>query len=81
MAKYYYCLDCLRISSNEEKCEKCEKDNLKVLKVGTPVNVIGTKQKGKVFQMKDDVVKLIVITQAKEKVIKEFKPDQLKKLL
>lgn len=81
MSKYFYCKDCLNIVSNPQKCEKCEMDNLKELKVGAPVNVIGTKTKGKVFQMKKDIIKLIIITESKERVIKEYKPEQLKKLL
>ena len=48
---------------------------------GTSVNVIGTKEKGRVFKITDEVVKLIVVDLAKNKIIKEYKAEQLRKII
>jgi len=48
---------------------------------GTSVNVIGTKEKGKVFKISDEMVKIIVIDLAKNKVLREYKAEQLKKIV
>ncbi|MPM70201.1 hypothetical protein SDC9_117154 [bioreactor metagenome] len=81
MNKIYYCVDCKRIVSNNEKCCYCNGSYLKEIVQGSPVNVIGTKQKGKVLKVEQDRVKLIVIDEAKNKLIKEYKIEQLKKVL
>ncbi|WP_017416248.1 MULTISPECIES: hypothetical protein [Clostridium] len=81
MNKIYYCVDCKRIGSNSEKCSYCNGSYLKEIVQGSPVNVIGTKQKGKVLKVEQDRVKLIVIDEAKNKLIKEYKIEQLKKVL
>lgn len=81
MGKLFYCTECRRVEKNSSKCEFCNSEKIKLLKSGAPVNVIGTKQKGKVFKIKDDLVKLIIINEAKEKLIKDYKPEQLQKVL
>jgi len=48
---------------------------------GTSVNVIGTKEKGKVFKISDEMVKIIVVDLAKNKVLREYKAEQLKKIV
>ena len=76
-----YCLDCKRVFPSSEKCEFCNSNNIKPLKKGTSVNVIGTKTKGSVFNCKDDLVSIIVVTEGNERVIKEYKVNTLKKIL
>lgn len=81
MAKLYYCAKCRRVEKSSTKCDFCDSDNVKFLKIGAPVNVIGTKQKGKIFKIKENEVKLIIINANKERVIKEYKPEELQKVL
>lgn len=81
MAKLYYCTKCRRIAKDDVKCGFCSSERIKLLKVGDPVNVIGTKQKGKIFKIKDDEVKLIVINAANEKSIKGHKHNEIQKVL
>ncbi|GAA0123572.1 MAG: hypothetical protein KID00_12290 [Clostridium argentinense] len=81
MSKLYYCVDCKRLFDNPEKCQYCDGNFLKVITNGTPVNVIGSKQKGRVLKVSGDMVKLIVIDEANNKIIKEYKVDQLRKVL
>ncbi|ARC85444.1 hypothetical protein U732_1344 [Clostridium argentinense CDC 2741] len=81
MSKLYYCVDCKRLIKSSEKCDYCNGSFLKAITNGTPVNVIGTKQKGKVLKVEDSTVKLIVIDEAKNKLIKEYKAEQLRKVL
>ncbi|QEK13003.1 hypothetical protein FQB35_12105 [Crassaminicella thermophila] len=81
MAKLYYCTECRRIEKNDSKCGFCESQQIKPLNIGAPVNVIGTKQKGRVFKINDDAVKLIVVNEAKEKLIKDYKHDEIQKIL
>ncbi len=81
MHKLYYCQDCKRVFKNEEKCLYCESGNIKEMKKNSPVNVLGTKQKGRVLKIVEDTVKLLIITEAKEQLIKEYKAENLKKVL
>lgn len=81
MSPLFYCVDCQRIFNANENCQFCNSANIKELKKGTSVNVIGTKSKGQVLKVKDDMVSLILITEAKEKVVKEYKAENLKKIL
>ncbi|MCT4606835.1 MAG: hypothetical protein N4A64_12180 [Marinisporobacter sp.] len=81
MAKLYYCTKCRRIEKDPNKCGVCSSERIKLLKVGAPVNVIGTKQKGKVFKIKEDGVDLIIINQAKEKNIKGYKHEEIQKIV
>jgi hypothetical protein len=79
--KIYYCVDCKRIVSSKEKCNYCNGSYLKEIVQGSPVNVIGTKQKGKVLKVEEDSVKLIVIDEAKNRLIKEYKIQEIQKVL
>lgn len=81
MRKVYYCVQCKRLTTNEDKCNYCNGDHIKEVLQGCPVNVIGTKQKGKVLKIEEDKIKLIVIDEAKNKLIKEYKVEDLKKVL
>lgn len=78
-----YCLSCLRVFKLEDhdSCPHCHSTFLRELKKDTPVNVMGTKIKGRVFKLLDDTALLIVITEHKEKLIKEYPINKLKKIL
>lgn len=76
-----YCLECKRVFTSNERCEFCNSDKIKLLKKGTSVNVIGSKIKGSIFNYKEDLVSLIIITENKERIIKEYKANNLKKIL
>ncbi|QZY53910.1 hypothetical protein [Crassaminicella profunda] len=80
MAKLYYCTECRRVEKDSNKCGACNSERIKLLKVGAPVNVIGTKQKGKIFKIKEDGVDLLIINQAKEKTIKGYKHEEIQKI-
>lgn len=81
MANLFYCNKCKRIMESETQCNYCGGMKINKLLQGTSVNVIGTKEKGKVFKINDEVVKLIVVDLAKNKLIKEYKAEQLKKII
>ena len=81
MAILNYCVDCQRVFKSNDKCEYCNSTKIKELRKGTSVNVIGTKNKGQILKIKDNEVSLILITEAKERVVKEFNVDALKKIL
>ncbi|SCJ99215.1 Uncharacterised protein [uncultured Clostridium sp.] len=81
MKSLNYCLECKRVFESNERCEFCSSDKIKTLKKGTSVNVIGSKIKGSVFNYKDDLVSLVIVTENKERIIKEYKVNNLKKIL
>ena len=81
MANLFYCVKCKRVIVNETQCDYCGDTQINRLLQGTSVNVIGTKEKGKVFKISDEMVKIIVIDLAKNKVLREYKAEQLKKIV
>ena len=81
MSKLFYCTSCKRVIENFNQCNYCKTSDIKELILGTSVNILGTKQKGKVFKIDDEKVKLIVIDQAKNRLIKEYKANELRKVL
>ncbi|NMM64188.1 hypothetical protein HBE96_16300 [Clostridium sp. P21] len=81
MDRVYYCIDCKRVIANDKVCDYCKGEDLKQLTIKAPVNVIGTKIKGKVLKIKAGKVNILTRNEANEKVIKEYELEQLKKLL
>ncbi|WP_105616957.1 hypothetical protein [Vallitalea okinawensis] len=82
MVKLYYCANCKKIHDNPTKCVACENDRIKELTIGTPVNVIGTKTKGNVHKIREGEVELRVINpESREKSIKKYKHDEIRKVL
>ena len=81
MDKVYYCMDCKRVIESDKVCDYCKSENLKQLTIKAPVNVIGTKTKGKVFKLKDGKVDVLIKSEANEKLLKAYAPAQLRKLL
>lgn len=81
MDKLYYCTDCKRVFGEASQCEYCSCSSIKELNVGVPVNVIGTKLKGKVLKIKAGKVKLLIKDENKDMYIKEFEAEKLRKVI
>ncbi|MBZ9688137.1 hypothetical protein G9F72_017525 [Clostridium estertheticum] len=81
MANLFYCKKCKRVIHSETQCDFCGHSEVSKLMQGTSVNIIGTKEKGKVFKICDETVKVIIIDVAKNKLLKEYKASQLKKIV
>jgi len=81
MADLFYCKNCKRVIASETQCVYCGHSEVNKLMQGTSVNIIGTKQKGKVFKISDEIVKVIIFDLAKNKIIKEYEAQQLKKIV
>ncbi len=81
MSTVNYCVQCQRIFLNENSCEFCGSDNIRELKKNAPINVIGTKLKGRVLKIKDGNATLIMNTESNERMLKEYDLKELKKIL
>ncbi|GAB6179256.1 hypothetical protein JCM14036_05750 [Desulfotomaculum defluvii] len=81
MKKLSYCVDCKRIASFAGECTYCQSQNIKQLTRKTPVNVIGTKIKGRVLNVKDQMVEILYIDENKNTFVKPFEAEKLKKVL
>ena len=81
MSKLFYCTSCKRVINNEQSCDYCKCEEINELWVGTPVNVIGNKLKGKVLKISDGIVKIIVRDASNKKLVKEYAASKLKKVL
>lgn len=76
-----YCMDCRRIDDHKGTCSYCKSASIKRLKIKTPVNVIGTKIKGNVLNVKDQVVNILCKGEGNSKQIRQYQADQLRKIL
>lgn len=81
MQKLNYCLDCQRVFILENVCEYCNSKNVKELKQGKSINIIGSKNKGSYLRYKEGKVSVIVNTEDKQKIIKEYDIDSIRKIL
>jgi RNA polymerase subunit RPABC4/transcription elongation factor Spt4 len=81
MANLFYCKNCKRVIQSDIECDYCGNSGMNRLMEGTSVNIIGTKEKGKVFKIGNEIVKVILSDVAKNKIIKEYKAPQLKKII
>ena len=81
MGKLYYCSECKRVFLNKETCKYCGSQGKKDLRRGTPVNVIGSKLKGKILKVQGNSVKLLVRDDENNKYIKEYSSEELRKVL
>lgn len=81
MANLFYCKNCKRVIQSEIQCDYCGNSGMNRLMQGTSVNIIGTKEKGKVFKIGNEIVKVILSDVAKNKIIKEYTAPQLKKII
>lgn len=80
MGKLYYCSDCKRVFKDEH-CQYCDESDVFELTEGAPVNIIGTKLKGKVLKIKDSSARLLIRDESNNKYIKEYEAEKLKKIL
>jgi hypothetical protein len=81
MCKLYYCLDCKRISGEAESCMYCNSLNIKELTKNAPVNIIGSKLKGRVLKVEEGKARLLIADENNSRYIKEYEADMLKKVL
>lgn len=81
MEKLMYCVDCHRVFSYADSCEYCNSRNVKELKRGTSINILGTKLKGKVYNYKNNLVSVIILTEDHQRVIKVYEAKKIKKIL
>ena len=81
MKRLYYCCGCKRVITSEEVCNYCKGEQIKQLVTKTSVNVIGTKIKGRVINMKDGKISLIIKDEFNNELLKEYDAEQLKKVL
>ncbi|SHI48080.1 hypothetical protein SAMN05444401_0770 [Clostridium amylolyticum] len=81
MSKLYYCLDCKRVFQKEEQCEYCSSNAIKEIRKDSPVNILGTKIKGRVLKIEPDAVRLLLTNEFNERYIKDYKAEELKKVL
>jgi hypothetical protein len=81
MRKLWYCIQCRRVFVNEGECTYCKNTFTKELNKNSPVNVLGSKTKGRVLKVEDGRAKLLIIGESKEKYIKEYEADKLRKIL
>ncbi|MGL4655215.1 MAG: hypothetical protein ACRCWM_04915 [Sarcina sp.] len=76
-----YCSSCSRVfDSKADFCPHCESIYFSELKKNAPVNVIGSKVKGRLFKVTGETALLIVITENKEKLLKEYPIKELRKI-
>ncbi|SHI94015.1 hypothetical protein SAMN02745975_00947 [Geosporobacter subterraneus DSM 17957] len=81
MKNLHYCMDCRRIAAFNGECSYCQSTNFKDLVKKAPVNVIGTKIKGRVMNVKDQMVELVCVDQGNIKSLKQFEAEKLRKIL
>lgn len=81
MQRLNYCLECQRVFTINDKCEYCNSPNVKELKRGKAVNVIGSKNKGSYLRYKEGKVSIIVCTEENKKLIKEYDIGNIRKIL
>lgn len=81
MNKLYYCNECKRVITSSEVCEYCSSTYIDELAVGAPVNVIGTKLKGKVLKVNNNTVRLLIRDEGNTKFIREYEGQKLRKVL
>jgi hypothetical protein len=81
MDKLNYCLDCRRISVQDGKCAYCSSENIRELAKNAPVNVIGSKLKGRVLNSKQGMVQVLFAEQGNTKTMREYEPSKIRKVL
>lgn len=81
MNKLYYCNECKRVVNSDESCSYCNGNLLYQLADGAPVNVIGTKLKGKVLKIKENTVRLLIKDEGNNTLIREYEGEKLRKVL
>lgn len=81
MDKLYYCTKCLRVVKTERNCDYCNNAETKELSIGAPVNILGSKLKGKVIKIKDGTARLVIRDDSNNKFLSVYSAEKMKKLL
>jgi hypothetical protein len=81
MSKLYYCNECKRVISSSDSCSYCGSIYINELAVGAPVNVIGTKLKGRVLKINGNTARLLIRDEGNNKFIREYEEKNLRKVL
>ena len=81
MSKLCYCLECRRVLDGENQCPYCKSTFIKELCKNSPVNVLGSKVKGRILKIENGKARLLIVDESKQKYIKEYEADKLRKIL
>ncbi len=81
MKNLSYCVKCRRISYFRGTCSYCQSDSIKPINRKAPVNVIGTKIKGKVLNVKAGMVDILCVGEGNVKLIRQYEAEKLRKIL
>lgn len=81
MDNYEYCEVCKRIFIRNSLCPFCKSTQVSELYLKAPVNILGTKIKGKVFKLSSDGIKVLVVDEQRNKYIRDYDSSKLKKVL
>lgn len=81
MNKLYYCNECKRVIEGSESCSYCSSQLIEELSLGAPVNIIGTKLKGKVLKIKDNTARILIRDEGNNKFVREYDGEKLRKIL
>jgi hypothetical protein len=66
---------------SSEVCGFCGSEYVNELVIGAPVNVIGTKLKGRILKIKDNTARLLIRDEGNNKLIREYAGEKLRKVL
>ena len=80
MRKLVYCLNCRKISYLQETCPNCNSNTFKALSKNAPVNIIGSKIKGRIYKINEESVDVLIVDQQNQKTIKSFDHTKLRKI-
>ncbi len=81
MNKLYYCLDCKRVFPLSHECHYCNSIRTKELRRNAPINVLGSKIKGRVFKINQEDIQILYIDEHKNQLIQKFSFEKIKKIL
>lgn len=81
MQRLNYCVDCQRVFTDNSKCKYCNSNNIKELKRGKSINIIGSKNKARFLKYKDGKISAILYTEDNKKIVKDFYMSSIRKIL
>ena len=81
MEKLFYCTDCQRIFAPAVECAYCGSSNMKELTKNSPVNVIGSKLKGRVVGVQHSNARVLYVDEKKSRTIREYEAVKIRKIL
>jgi hypothetical protein len=72
---------CKRVLDDDKKCSFCNNESVKELNIGAPVNIIGSKLKGKILKIDESKVRLLIKDESNNRYIKEYEHNKLRKVV